>query len=53
MCSIIHYGNINKDTTHLSYLCYTILYYLRYSHYSTSTAILVAVLATSAPPVTL
>ena len=31
MCSIIHYGNINKDTI---YLYVTVLYYLHYTHYS-------------------
>ena len=34
MCSIFHYGNINKDTTYLSYMYCTVLYYLHYTHYS-------------------
>ena len=46
MCSIIHYGNINKDTTYLIYMYCTVLYYLHYIHYITSTAILVTVMAT-------
>ena len=49
MCSIIHYGNIDKDTTYLSYLYYTVLYYPHYTQYCTSTAIVVTVLATLAP----
>ena len=42
----MHYVNINKDTTNLSYMYWTVLYYLRYTHYSASTATLVTVLAT-------
>ena len=33
VCSIIHYGNINKDSTYLSYMYCTVLYYLHYTHY--------------------